>query len=199
MTARASLSRRWEPLLPNLIRCARSTRAADLGALRTAWATTLRHFRRRGYFPAGMQITPCRGHLTVRGRSRTCRGRGVPGTTRAALSRALSQYYLAQNLVAAPRRRRLRRALPCGQPSSLLMYRMRYISHSRTLCPCVSSYPSTERETKLMLRRRDSPAGSRSNHGSWHRDTWPGPLRSGPRIRALLDVRTSRLGCPRRS
>ena len=71
--------------------------------------------------------------------------------------------------------------------------------HSRTLCPCISPYPSTERETKLMLRRRDSPAGSRSNHGSWRRDTWPGPLRSGPRIRALLDGRTSRWAGPRRS
>ena len=186
MTARAtssgSLSRRWEPLRANLIRWARSTRAADPGPLRTAWAATLRHFRRRGYL-----YPPCRGRLAVRGRSRTCRGREVPGTTRAALSRAFPVLPRAKpRSSSAPTAAAT--SCPVGSPH-----------HSRTLCPCISPYPSTERETKLMLRRRDSPAGSRSNHGSWRRDTWPGPLRSGLRIRALLDGRTSRLGCPRRS
>ena len=106
-----------EPLRANLIRWARSTRAAAPGPLRTAWAATFHMFDEAGSARRPAE-TPCRGRLAVRGRSRTCRGRGVPGTTRAALARALSQYYLARNLVAAPRRRRLLRALPCGQPSS---------------------------------------------------------------------------------
>ena len=72
------------------------------------------------------------------------------------------------------------------------------IIHARSALVSVRT-PLRSVKLNLCYETRGSPAGSRSNHGSWRRDTWPGPLRSGPRIRALLDGRTSRLGCPRRS
>ena len=106
-TSSGSLSRRWEPLRANLIRWARSTRAADPGPLRTAWAATLRHVRRRGFSPPACR-DPVPGALNGTGQISDLSWPRSPGhDSRSATS---SQYYLARNLVAAPRRRRLRRA-----------------------------------------------------------------------------------------
>ena len=79
---------------------------------------------RPGTGPAPDATPPLRQVDTVIFADRERRGDLVPvvaDQSRARLAQRyleLSQYYLARNLVAAPRRRRLRRALPCGQPSS---------------------------------------------------------------------------------